>query len=115
MSHPFSDKNVLPENIATHRIKVLSKSISSDSLKQIESDLPIEFIYNSDTQELSFSYDGSKVSFTEIINQLEQHDIRPLKNWWFRIKAAFSDFADENVADQAHAKPKGCCNKLPHN
>ena len=64
MSHPFSDKNVLPENIATHRIRVLSKSVSSDSLKEIESDLPIEFSYNSETQELSFSYDGSKVSFT---------------------------------------------------
>jgi hypothetical protein len=114
MTHHFSDKTVLPENIANHRIKIRDQSLSNNSLSEIESNLPVKFFYSSEKRDLTISYDASKVSLAEIISQLEQREIYPLKNWWFRIKVSIFGFTDENIVAQAHAKPKGCCNKLPH-
>jgi hypothetical protein len=114
MPKPFLDKSVLPENIATHSLKIKSELVSLETLSEIENELPVQFLYESDKKRLTITYDESKVSFSQLITSLEEHNIQPLKNWWFRIKAAFYDFEDENVAEQSHAKPKGCCNKLPH-
>jgi len=114
MSKPFFDKSVLPENIATHRIKIQNEHVLVETLNDIEEELAVQFLYNNDKRRLTITYDESKVSFTELISKLEERNIKPLKNWWFRIKAALYDFEDENVAEQSHAKPKGCCNKLPH-
>ena len=114
MPKPFLDKSVLPENIATHSLKIKSELVSLETLSEIENKQPVQFLYESDKKRLTITYDESKVSFSQLITSLEEHNIQPLKNWWFRIKAAFYDFEDENVAEQSHAKPKGCCNKLPH-
>jgi len=114
MPKPFLDKSVLPENIATHRIKIQSEHVSLETLSEIESELPVQFVYEGDKKCLAITYDESKVRFSQLITTLEEHNIQLLKNWWFRIKASFYDFEDENVAEQSHAKPKGCCNKLPH-
>jgi hypothetical protein len=114
MPKPFLDKSVLPENIATHSLKIKSELVSLETLSEIENELPVQFLYESDKKRLTITYDESKVSFSQLITSLEEHNSQPLKNWWFRIKAAFYDFEDENVAEQSHAKPKGCCNKLPH-
>jgi hypothetical protein len=108
------DRDVLPQNRATHHIKIQSKLVLEGSLREIESDFPVQFLYSLKNKKLTISYDASKISFSQIINYLELKEITPLKNWWFRVKAYFYDFTDENIETQAHAKPKSCCNKLPH-
>jgi len=58
-------------------------------------------------------YDPSVLSFSQILAWLGEAGIAPTHTWWFRLKSSFYDFTDSNCAAQAHAKPKGCCNKIP--
>lgn len=63
--------------------------------------------------ELRITYDSSVLSFSRILAWLGEAGLTPINTWWFRLKSSFYDFTDSNCAAQAHARPKGCCNKIP--
>ncbi|MEO8417388.1 MAG: hypothetical protein ABI475_01505 [Methylophilaceae bacterium] len=65
------------------------------------------------TCKLTLAYDTAVVSFSAILAQLMQAGIYPVDTRWFRLKSAWYDYTDQNAAEQAHAKPKGCCNRAP--
>lgn len=62
---------------------------------------------------LSVRYDAARLGFSQVLAQLEQLGIRPVDSRWFRIKAAWYSFTDLNVATQARARAKPCCNRVP--
>jgi hypothetical protein len=62
---------------------------------------------------LQVRYNVSAIRFDQVLQILLQAGIRPKKTRWFRIKAALYRFVDANVAAQAKARPKPCCNRVP--
>lgn len=58
-------------------------------------------------------YDAAHLGFGRVLAQLQQLGIRPVDSRWFRINAAWYSFTDANVAAQARARSKPCCNRVP--
>ena len=59
------------------------------------------------------SDDAARLGFSQVLAQLGQLGIRLVDSCWFRIRAAWYSFTDANVAAQASARAKPCCNRVP--
>lgn len=96
-------------------IRIGESNLSDNSLREAESQLPGISGLELDKQSgnLTVAYDSATISFSRILSLLEQAGIRPVDSRWFRLKAAWYDYTDRIAAEQAHARPKGCCNKIP--
>ena len=101
--------------LARHSIVVGAVAGSMAALNGIKRQLPgiQELVLNDKTGKLTIAYDSAVVSFSAILMQLAQAGIRPVDSRWFRLKAAWYAYTDRNAAEQAHARPKACCNKVP--
>lgn len=61
---------------------------------------------------LSVSYDASITSISAILDILQSHDIKPVSDWWNRLKLSWDKQIDQNVRDNAKHVPH-CCSKPP--
>lgn len=63
--------------------------------------------------DLMARYDASRIKFNQILEQLPTLGVVVKTSRWFRIKAAWYDFVDTNIASQTNERPKPCCNRIP--
>ncbi len=99
-----------------HRtFKVAQTGTAARTLEAIKQQLPgIQALeLNMTTSKLAVTYDAGVLSFPAILERLTLTGICPTNSWWFRLKSAWYDYTDRNVAELAHKRPKACCNKVP--
>jgi hypothetical protein len=101
------------ENTVSHVMRIGSPEVSEDALRQVEGQFPdiLRLAFDKQTGNLTIVYDAAQLAFSQILPRLIEAGIKPVDTWWFRLKAAWYDFTDQNTASQAHAK--GCCNRIP--
>lgn len=109
------DSEHLHVGFQVRRVIDVEHASSSGALNEVKRQLPGIQELNLDKQadKLTMAYDSAEVAFSTILAQLAQAGIRPIDSRWFRLKAAWYDYTDRNAADQAHTRPKACCNKVP--
>lgn len=102
-------------NSVSRVVRIGAQEISEDALHRVEDQSQglLRLAFDKPTGNLTITYDATKLVFSDVLNQLARMGIKPLDSWWFRQRAAWYDFTDRNAAEQAHAKPKSCCNKIP--
>lgn len=98
-----------------HRTIAVENPDAVNGLFELKRQLPgiQELVLDKPTGKLAVAYDSAVIAFSAILTQLSQAGIHPVDSRWFRLKAAWYDYTDRNAADQAHARPKACCNKAP--
>lgn len=97
------------------RVIDVENASTGDALNDVKRQLPgiLELKLDKQTDKLTVAYDAARIAFSTILSQLAQAGIRPIDSRWFRLKAAWYDYTDRNAADQAHSRPRACCNKVP--
>ncbi|OIQ84901.1 hypothetical protein GALL_332610 [mine drainage metagenome] len=115
MSQTSHQDSITAENTVTRVVHIGATEFSEDVLRQVEGQFPgiLRLVFNKQTGSLTIAYDTAKLAFGQILSRLAEMGVKPLDTWAFRLKAAWYDFTDQNTSTQAHAKPKGCCNKIP--
>lgn len=58
-------------------------------------------------------YDAALLGFEQVLALLHQAGITVSGSRWFSVKSAWYRFIDANVANQANARSKPCCNRVP--
>lgn len=58
-------------------------------------------------------YDAKFLGFEQVFALLHQAGISVSGSPWFSVKSAWYRFVDANVASQANARSKPCCNRVP--
>lgn len=115
MSHPDHQANSETEFTVCRKVRIATADVSEAQLRLVEKRSPdrLNLAMDNHRDELRVTYDSSVLSFSQILAWLGEAGIAPTDTWWFRLKSSFYDFTDRNCAAQAHARPKGCCNKIP--
>lgn len=115
MSHPEHQANSETEFMVCRKVRIATPDVSEAQLRLVEKRSPdhLSLAIDSYSGELRITYDSSVLSFSQILAWLSEADLPPINTWWFRLQSSFYDFTDSNAAAQAHARPKGCCNKIP--
>lgn len=96
-------------------IAVEQPSSTLNKLNEVKCRLPglQELKLNMQRARLTVTYDSAVVSFSTILMQLANAGILPIDSRWSRLRAAWYSYTDRNAAEQAHTRPKGCCNRVP--
>lgn len=115
MSQTSHQGSTPTENTISRVMRIGASEVSEVALRQVESQFPdlLRLAFDKQNGNLTVAYDAARLAFSQILPGLAEAGIKPADTWWFRLKAAWYDFTDQNTADQAHAKHKGCCNKIP--
>lgn len=115
MSHPDHQANSETEFTVCRKVRIATPNASEAQLRQVEKRSPdrLSLAINDHSGDLRITYDSSVLSFSQILAWLGEAGLTSINTWWFRLKSSFYDFTDSNSAAQAHARIKGCCNKIP--
>lgn len=115
MSHPDHQANSETVFTVCRRVRIATPDVSEAQLRQIEKRSldRLSLARTNHSGELRITYDSSVLTFSQILAWLGEAGLTPINTWWFHLKTSFYDFTDSNAASQAHARPKGCCNKIP--
>ena len=115
MTQIIHQGNAHTEYVVTRVIRIGQSGISDAASREVETQLPgnLRLEFDKQSGNLTAVYDSAAVPFSSILSQLALAGIRPINTFWFRLKSKWYDYTDRNAADQAHARPKGCCNKIP--
>jgi len=115
MSQSTHQGSTATDNTVSRVMRIGASEVSEDALRLVEGQFTgiLRLAFDQQTGNLSVAYDVTQLAFSQILPQLAAADIRPVDSWCFRLKAAWYDFTDQNTASQVHAKPKGCCNRIP--
>lgn len=115
MSHPDHQTKSVTEFTVCRKVRTAAPDVSEAQMRLVEkrSQDRLSLAIDGHSGELRITYDSSVLSFSQILAWLGEAGLAPINTWWFRLKSSFYDFTDSNAAAQAHARPKGCCNKIP--
>ncbi len=114
MSHPDHQASSATEYLVSRKVRISTPDVSGALLRQVESHAPeqLSLRVSGRSDALIVTYDASAHAFSQVLAWLSDAGIKPVDTWWFHLKSSLYDFTDGNVAAQAHARPKGCCNKI---
>lgn len=113
MAHPDQQANSQTGFMVCRKVRIATADVSEAQLHLMEKRSPDRLAIDNHGDELRITYDSSALSFSQILAWLGEAGLPPINTWWFRLKSSLYDFSDSNSAAQAHAIPKGCCNKIP--
>lgn len=115
MSHPNHQANSATGYVVSRKVRITAPDVAEGVLRQVESHSPehLSLAMGGRSGELIVTYAASTHSFSQVMAWLGEAGVQPINTWWFRVKSSLYDFSDGNVASQAHARPKGCCNRIP--
>lgn len=113
MSHTTKYGHHSADNTVTRLIPV-AITLSQVQLQTFEAELKKQISLKVNSRsDLIIQYDAAVFGFTQVLSQLEHLDIKVRDSRWFRIKAEWYEFVDNNMASNANQRPKPCCNKVP--
>lgn len=115
MSQSSHQSSTATDNTVSRVMRICASEVSAEALRQVKGKFhgKLSLVYDKQTGNLTVAYDAVQLAFSQILPRLTEAGIKPVDTWWFRLKAAWYDFTDQNTASQTHAKPKGCCNRIP--
>ncbi|HEY3325875.1 MAG TPA: hypothetical protein VGK14_01750 [Novimethylophilus sp.] len=115
MSQTTHQGSTPTEYTVSRVMRIGASEVSEDALREFEGQFPgmLRLAFDTQTGNPTIAYDAAKLAFSQILPRLAEAGIGPVDTWWLRLKAAWYGFTDRNTASQAHAKPKGCCNRIP--